>query len=509
MKYILFYDPTDEHGFASNFYTTKPLKINGETWRNTEQYFQAMKFRGESASPINIEYSNLIKKADKPMKAKMLGTQKPNNRFGKKWKLNKKNDPQLVNDLIKKYKNQVHLRPDWNKARLHVMIKALLHKFKDPVLRNKLVSIPDNALMVEHTTRDNIWGDGGDGGTEEKGSNYLGKILTVLSHVLKYGNCDKMSSALRKKVKIKDKKKKKSQLKILSWNVNGIRSRVVSHQKYKKCQILSEIEPESNLGVMVVKHNPDIICLQETRCDEKISGCIQIDGYYQYWSCSQGSGARSGARYSGVTLWTKTEPKNVTYSIPTLPEHEGRIIVAEFNSFVLLTTYVPNAGTNFDYRVNMWDPAIHRFLQNLKKKNKKVIWCGDLNVARTPNDVFWGNPESSSYNKAALKGVGRAAKAGYTKEEREGIEHILKGGYIDVYRHFYPKEKEAYTWWNPRIPIFRTKNKGWRLDYFIVSKNLIPCVQDMVILRDAGLLTKPQGSDHAAILLTIDKQCLY
>ncbi len=514
VNFIQFYDTKGEYGIYSNFYIHKTkqgrkniqqsIQIDGEEWPTTEHYFQAMKFRHPSSGPRGIEYSNLFKIADKPMKVKMLGTQRKNLRFGKKWKLSLKNDDRLVNDLIDEYQD-VKLRKDWDKAKIQVMIKALMHKFSNPELYQKITSLPDNVLLVEHTTRDKIWGDGGDGGTGKIGSNYLGKILTVISHVYKYGSCKYMNPELRKAVRLKNKKTINSNdksLKILSWNVNGIRSNIVSNKKYKKCSVYNHIDSDSNLGKIVEKYDPDIICLQETKCTESIAGCIKIKGYYQYWNCSKKTGHRSA--YSGVTLWTKIKPKKVKYSIPKLNDEEGRIIIADYKNFILINTYVPNAGTNFDYRINEWDPAMYKFLKKLKKKNKNVIWCGDLNVARTPLDIHWGDPLSSSYNKQGLKGTGSNAKAGYTLEERKGIEKILDLGYIDVFRHQYPNSR-MYTWWPPRVPIFRSLNKGWRIDYFIVNKSFLSCVKNFINIDDAGLLTKPQGSDHGAILLELDE----
>lgn len=201
IKYILFYETTGPYGFCSNFFKTKPLKIDGEIWGTTEQYFQAMKFRGDEKDKRSWEYSNLIKKADSPTKVKMLGTQRKNMGYGKNWELIKGVDKRLVNDLIDEYKD-VRMRSDWEQVRVRVMLRALLVKFSDDGLREKLMKIEDDVLLVEHTTRDSIWADGGDGGTEEIGRNYLGKTLTVLSHIFKYGDCRNMSSELRKKVRI-------------------------------------------------------------------------------------------------------------------------------------------------------------------------------------------------------------------------------------------------------------------------------------------------------------------
>lgn len=369
------------------------------------------------------------------------------------------------------------------------LIMVLIYKFSSPGMKKKIVSIPDNLLLVDPVDPDN----------------HLGKILTALSYILKYGDCEKMNKSLKKDVRLKEKTK--NNFNILSWNINGLRSNVISTKKYTKRTKYSEIEKDSNLGKLVERYKPDAICLQETRCGDVVSGCVQLSGYYQYWNSSKGEGARSGDRYSGVTLWSKEKPKNVWYEIPGLDDKEGRIILADFGDFLLLNTYTPNAGTNFEYRTNVWDPAFYKFLQKVKKNGQKLVWCGDLNVARNPIDVFWGDPNSSSYDKNALKGIGSSAKAGYTLEERRGMEKFLSAGYVDVYRELYPDEKGAYTWWNPRIPPFRILNNGWRIDYFLVSESLMKCVVDMKNIKDAGVSTKPQGSDHGAILLTLKRGC--
>jgi ribA/ribD-fused uncharacterized protein len=202
LQYLLFYDPKAQWGWGSNFYKTKPLQIDGETWLTTEAYFQAMKFRGPDASERSKEYSLLIRKADKPMKVKMLGTQRKNMRFGKRWQLVLRRDTRLVNDLVDEY-SDVKMRSDWEHAKIGVMIRALIAKFQDPGLRKQLLTVPDDGVMVEHTTRDRVWGDGGDGGDGSKGKNWLGKILTALSWYYKHGSCKKMPKKLRKAIKIR------------------------------------------------------------------------------------------------------------------------------------------------------------------------------------------------------------------------------------------------------------------------------------------------------------------
>lgn len=200
---ILFYDPNEKFGELSNFYKLKKgLYINGEYFLDTEQYFQVYKFRGKNATVRMIEYSNLIKEADSPAKTKMLGNQRKNLRFGKKWKLNKKTNHRIVNDIIDEYKD-ITYRSDWDIASIAVMINALYYKFSQYTELYKIITnVPDNTYFVEHTTRDKIWGDGGDGGDGKIGQNRLGKILTALSFIFKYGTCDHMCLELKKKIKI-------------------------------------------------------------------------------------------------------------------------------------------------------------------------------------------------------------------------------------------------------------------------------------------------------------------
>ncbi len=201
--YQSFFKTDKPYGWGSNFYKLeRGLRVDGERWNDSEAYFQAMKFRGPRASVRSLEYSKLILKSDSPMKSKALGTQKKMTRFFAKLLLNKKSDRRLVNDLIDEY-GDVKIRGDWEGVKIEVMTNALIYKFMQyPRLRAELKSIPDNMILVEHSNRDRVWGDGGDGGTGEKGTNYLGKILTALAWVLKYGSCEEMPSGLKKKLKI-------------------------------------------------------------------------------------------------------------------------------------------------------------------------------------------------------------------------------------------------------------------------------------------------------------------
>lgn len=282
---------------------------------------------------------------------------------------------------------------------------------------------------------------------------------------------------------------------IVSWNVNGIRSNVLSRGKFT-----GTLEPDSNLAEIITGHDPDIICFQETKCEE-----LEIDKadvYHKYWSSSSGTGARAGNRYSGTSIWTKQLPEHVMYDLPTLslPEAEGRIIVMRFGTFTLINTYVPNGGTNFEYRTTVWDEAVAEYLSILREDGVNVIWTGDMNVARTKDDIFAARTAS----KAVLEGIGPNAWIGFTKEERDGFEKILSLGYSDVFRELHPDANEMFTWWNLRIPTCRTQNKGWRIDYFIVSDWMMESIVTAKVLLYSGLLSKPSGSDHAAIMMEIN-----
>jgi len=178
MKKIKYFNKTsEEYGFFCNFYKPIKLIINNESWDTSESYFQAMKFRDEKKNIRRIEYYNIIKNCDSPMKAKMLGTQNPDNRFAKKWKINKNTDNRLVVDIINEYKD-ITIRRDWEKIKDYVMINVIVEKF----LQNKdllfSLNIDNNMFFIENTKRDIYWGDGGDGGTGKIGKNKLGKIIT-------------------------------------------------------------------------------------------------------------------------------------------------------------------------------------------------------------------------------------------------------------------------------------------------------------------------------------------
>lgn len=248
-------------------------------------------------------------------------------------------------------------------------------------------------------------------------------------------------------------------MKLISWNVNGIRACL-------------------NKGFLdfFKEVNADIFCLQETKCQpEQIN--LEFEGYTSYWNSAERKG------YSGTAIFTKKQPVNVTYGIG-IEEHdkEGRIITLEFENFYLVTNYTPNAKRELerlDYRM-VWEDEIRKYLLELNKK-KPVIMCGDLNVAHEEIDLK--NPKTNKGN------------AGFTNEEREKMTELLNAGFIDSYRYLYP-EKIEYSWWS-YMGHAREKNVGWRIDYFIVSNDFRENIKDATIYT--GIL----GSDHCPVGLEI------
>ncbi len=250
-------------------------------------------------------------------------------------------------------------------------------------------------------------------------------------------------------------------MKLVSWNVNGLRACV----KKGFLDYFKEVDA-------------DIFCVQETKLQE---GQIQLDleGYHQYWNYAEKKG------YSGIAVFTKDKPLKVRYGLG-IEEHdkEGRVITLEYDDFFLVNVYTPNSQrelARLDYRMR-WEDDFRVYLKDLDS-NKPVILCGDLNVAHKEIDLK--NPSSNRKN------------AGFTDEEREKMTQLLEAGFIDTFRYFYPDKEGAYTWWS-YITRARERNAGWRIDYFIVSKRL----KDR--LKDAQIHSEVMGSDHCPIYLEIN-----
>ncbi|GAB1610289.1 uncharacterized protein LOC115215723 [Argonauta hians] len=260
------------------------------------------------------------------------------------------------------------------------------------------------------------------------------------------------------------KNDKPHNLKIISWNVNGIRAFM------------------GKTGFDYFKNeDPDVFCLQETKCpDDAIPAECKIKGYYDYWYSAKTKG------YSGCCLFTKKKPINVSNGIGIKKhDNEGRVITAEYEEYYIVTAYVPNAGkkcVRLDYRSNEWDVDFLDYIVKLDEK-KPVILCGDLNVAHQEIDLK--NPKTNVKN------------AGFTKEERAGFGRILDKGFIDTFRHLYPTQTGAYTFWTYMMNA-RAKNAGWRLDYFVISKKLEEHLSNSIIHKDE------MGSDHCPVVLLMN-----
>ncbi len=249
-------------------------------------------------------------------------------------------------------------------------------------------------------------------------------------------------------------------MKLISWNVNGIRACV--NKGFK--------EFFENI-------NADIFCIQETKC-QKDQIELEFKGYKSYWNSAEKKG------YSGTAIFTKIDPIDVKYGIG-IEEHdkEGRVITLEFEKFYMVNIYTPNSKRELerlDYR-QIWEDEIRKYLLDLQK-TKPVIMCGDLNVAHEEIDLK--NPKSNRGN------------AGFTDEERAKMTKLLNSGFIDTFRHLYPKKEEAYTWWS-YMGKAREKNIGWRIDYFIISKNIANEI------KEAKIHPEILGSDHCPIELEI------
>ena len=249
-------------------------------------------------------------------------------------------------------------------------------------------------------------------------------------------------------------------MKLISWNVNGIRACV-------------------NKGFKNFFENidADIFCIQETKCQpEQIN--LEFKGYKSYWNSAERKG------YSGTAIFTKKEPISIKYGIG-MDEHdkEGRVITLEFEKNYVVTIYTPNSKRELErleYR-QIWEDEIRKYLTKLNKK-KPVIMCGDLNVAHEEIDLK--NPKTNHKN------------AGFTDEERNKMTQLLNAGFTDTFRYLYPEKTEAYTWWS-YMGKAREKNVGWRIDYFIVSDKI------KNEIKNATIYNEILGSDHCPIGLEI------
>ncbi len=248
-------------------------------------------------------------------------------------------------------------------------------------------------------------------------------------------------------------------MKLVSWNVNGLRA----------CQ-------KKGFEEYLASMDADIFCLQETKLQEH-QIALEIPAYHTYWSFAEKKG------YSGVALFSKEEPLSVEQGIGHPLDSEGRVVTAEFEQFFVVCCYTPNSQdklARLPVRMD-WDDSFRQYVSSLKDI-KEVIICGDLNVAHKSIDLK--NPKANEKN------------AGYSIEEREKFSLLLEEGFTDSFRHLYPDLTDAYSWWSYRFNA-RANNVGWRIDYWLVSEELKDKVEESRI--DAEIL----GSDHAPVVLTL------
>lgn len=249
-------------------------------------------------------------------------------------------------------------------------------------------------------------------------------------------------------------------MKLISWNVNGIRACV-----------------NKGFENFFKEADADIFCIQETKCQlGQID--LEFEGYQSYWNSAEKKG------YSGTAIFTKQKPLQVQYGIG-IEEHdkEGRVITLEYENFYLVNIYTPNSKRELErleYR-QIWEDEIRKYLSKLNK-TKSVIMCGDLNVAHQEIDLK--NPKTNRGN------------AGFTDEERSKMTELLEAGFVDSFRYLYPEKTDAYSWWS-YMGRAREKNVGWRIDYFIVSEDMKKQI------KEATIYPEIMGSDHCPVGLEI------
>lgn len=250
-------------------------------------------------------------------------------------------------------------------------------------------------------------------------------------------------------------------IKLVSWNVNGLRA----------CMNKGFMDTFNDLAA-------DVFCLQETKMQPHQLQ-LHLPGYYQYWNSADKKG------YSGTAIFTKKEPLSAVYGLGIDEhDHEGRVITLEFEKYYMVCVYTPNSKRELerlDYRM-VWEDAFRRYVVNLNK-NKPVVICGDLNVAHKEIDLK--NPKTNRRS------------AGFTDEERGKMTELLSAGFTDTFRYLYPDKAGIYSWWS-YMRKARQNNAGWRIDYFIVSDSL----QDKI--KEAGIHNEYFGSDHCPVSLLLD-----
>lgn len=253
-------------------------------------------------------------------------------------------------------------------------------------------------------------------------------------------------------------------MRIVSWNVNGLRA---LHRKGQWQWFLD--------------NKPDIFCIQETKSrPEQLPDEVRSpEGYFSYFDSPK---EKKG--YSGVAIYSKTEPKSVLYEIGKGYDDEGRLIAADYDDFVLFNVYFPNGGggpARLKFKLEFYDVFLAH-INKLKKAGREIIFCGDINTAH--HEIDLARPKENEKN------------TGFLPIERAWLDKVVKSGYVDVFRHFYPDKREAYTYWDQKT-FARERNVGWRIDYFFTTPALVPKIREITIHDDVF------GSDHCPIEIDV------
>lgn len=256
-------------------------------------------------------------------------------------------------------------------------------------------------------------------------------------------------------------------MKIVSWNTNGLRATA----------------KQSFFTPLFDKGKVDILCLQETKAspDQLPEEVKNVPGYYSYFSYSK---LKKG--YSGVAIYSKEKPKEIFYGMGIKKfDDEGRLLVAKYKNFTIITGYFPNGGQGphrLKYKLEFYN-AFLKFILKLRKNGEHVIFCGDVNTAHEAIDL--ANPKANKKN------------TGFLPIERAWIDKVIKNNFVDIYRKFYPNKIGAYTYWDQKMRC-RDRNVGWRLDYFFTDSKIIPKI------KKTGILSDYYGSDHCPIWLELN-----
>lgn len=277
-------------------------------------------------------------------------------------------------------------------------------------------------------------------------------------------------------------------LSIVTWNINGIRSRIFNNKTSTQLPKNKYYSPEENSSMsnLIKETNADIICLQETRCDVQTGKLAVIDGYNSYFNCSKLTDARGPNRYSGTAIYTKLIPKKIEYTVPGYDDQEGRIMIVYYQDFIVINVYSPNSGTNYENKI-LFQDALYNFVT--QQEDTRVIYCGDFNIAI-----------DTHFDKSSV-----APLPGTHQHELDYHKRLTDAGFTDSISL---NDYIIYTWWDQRSKrikveetnketnILRHKNKGWRIDYIFVKN--FKCAISRV-LKHIGEEYCPHASDHAPV----------